>query len=291
MRESGPGLRCNCESPGLFARSPSPQPSPAGRGRNVRRFLAISEDFLGSIIFLRTQGKLDARDDRPNFTDASERVSLSLGERAGVRAGVSRDPGFIDHCGDPNRDRNPVGVEVEDAACSQGSSFLATLGWRPQPRWGCLARREPPKQANCARTFSPLRFLVLLSYLLLPAAYLSARAASVEENAKTHWSFRPLTRPPIPEYRAIPSTSRPHPIDCFIIMKLLDNGVVPKNRYLTPTASRTTLIRRLKFSLLGLPPTPEEVAAFVADPNPDFAAYCDLVDRFLASYGVPEDQP
>src|SRR5262249_6764862 len=49
----------------------------------------------------------------------------------------------------------------------------------------------------------------------------------------------------------------------------------------SPEADRATLIRRLKFDLLGLPPTPEEVAAFVADRDP--LAYEKLVDRYLAS--------
>src|SRR5262249_9712671 len=49
----------------------------------------------------------------------------------------------------------------------------------------------------------------------------------------------------------------------------------------SPEAGRTTLIRRLTFDLLGLPPTPEEIAAFVGDPRPD--AYDALVDRLSAS--------
>jgi hypothetical protein len=70
-------------------------------------------------------------------------------------------------------------------------------------------------------------------------------------------------------------------IDLFIVQKLRESGLRP-----SPPADRRTLIRRLSFDLLGLPPAPGDVAAFLADTRPD--AYERLVDRLLASpdYGV-----
>jgi hypothetical protein len=65
-------------------------------------------------------------------------------------------------------------------------------------------------------------------------------------------------------------------LDDFILAKLSEKGLA-----LSPTADRRTLIRRLSFELLGLPPTPQEVEAFVNDPDP--AAYAKLVDRMLDS--------
>ena len=67
-----------------------------------------------------------------------------------------------------------------------------------------------------------------------------------------------------------------NPIDAFILAKLEEKGLAPSK-----PADRRTLIRRVSFDLIGLPPTPEEVEAFVADPSPD--AYEKLVDRLLAS--------
>ena len=67
-----------------------------------------------------------------------------------------------------------------------------------------------------------------------------------------------------------------NPIDAFVLAKLEEKGLAP-----SPPADRRTLIRRVSFDLIGLPPTPEEVEAFVADPSPD--AYEKLVDRLLAS--------
>jgi hypothetical protein len=85
----------------------------------------------------------------------------------------------------------------------------------------------------------------------------------------THWSLRPLTTP------AVPGTST-HPIDAFVREKLREQGLSP-----SPGATRRTLIRRLTYDLLGLPPTPAEIAAFEADRSP--LAYERLVDRLLAS--------
>lgn len=98
----------------------------------------------------------------------------------------------------------------------------------------------------------------------------------VEQGAEyeTHWSLRPPIKSPPPDNRD-PSWART-PIDRFVLARLDGGGVSPR-----PKADRFTLIRRLSLDLLGLPPSPEEVDAFVTDPNPD--AYERLVDRLLAS--------
>jgi hypothetical protein len=67
-----------------------------------------------------------------------------------------------------------------------------------------------------------------------------------------------------------------NPVDRFVLARLDAEGLKP-----SPEADRTTLIRRLSLDLIGLPPTPEEVDAFIADPAPD--AYEKVVDRLLAS--------
>ncbi|MGE3818365.1 MAG: PSD1 and planctomycete cytochrome C domain-containing protein [Isosphaeraceae bacterium] len=91
---------------------------------------------------------------------------------------------------------------------------------------------------------------------------------------QTWWAFAPLVRP------AIPRVNRPDgvrtPVDAFVLAKLEAEGLTPN-----PEADRRTLIRRLTFDLIGLPPSPGEVAAFLADDRPD--AYERLVDRLLAS--------
>ncbi|HEY0983920.1 DUF1549 domain-containing protein, partial [Schlesneria sp.] len=94
------------------------------------------------------------------------------------------------------------------------------------------------------------------------------------ESARSFWAFQPLSRQTAP---AIDSTTDLHqPIDAFIRSSLASQNLQP-----SPEADKRTLIRRLWFDLLGLPPTPEDVAEFVADDRVD--AYERLVDRLLAS--------
>jgi mono/diheme cytochrome c family protein len=87
------------------------------------------------------------------------------------------------------------------------------------------------------------------------------------------WSLQPIARPSPPALR---SDWVRTPIDAFVLDRLNAESLTPN-----PEADRRALIRRVTFDLTGLPPTPEEVAAFIDDPRPD--AYERLVDRLLAS--------
>src|SRR5262245_49119636 len=89
-----------------------------------------------------------------------------------------------------------------------------------------------------------------------------------------HWAFEPIgaPRPPGPRDRAWPR----NPIDAFVLARLDAEGIAP-----SPQAERATLLRRVSLDLTGLPPTPEDVDAFLADPAPD--AFERRVDRLLAS--------
>ncbi|OWK43093.1 PSD1 and planctomycete cytochrome C domain-containing protein [Fimbriiglobus ruber] len=90
-----------------------------------------------------------------------------------------------------------------------------------------------------------------------------------------HWAFEKVERP------AVPSVANPkfvvrNPIDAFVLAKLDREGLAPNTE-----AAKQTLIRRVTLELTGLPPTPKEVADFLADQSPD--AYEKVVDRLLAS--------
>jgi hypothetical protein len=103
-----------------------------------------------------------------------------------------------------------------------------------------------------------------------------SQAAEIKNPEPTarHWAFQPVRRPPLPVvlHASWPLT----PVDNFVLAELEKNGLTP-----SAPADRRTLIRRATFDLTGLPPTPEDVAAFVADARPD--AYPRLVERLLAS--------
>ena len=91
------------------------------------------------------------------------------------------------------------------------------------------------------------------------------------------WSLKPLVRPDVPlDAKMIGQLSHTSQIDSFVRTKLVEH-----NFSSTPEADRRTLIRRISFDVIGLPPTPDEVDSFVADPDPK--AYEKLVDRLLES--------
>jgi mono/diheme cytochrome c family protein len=116
-------------------------------------------------------------------------------------------------------------------------------------------------------------------------AWIDAGAAWPDELANesaaidaAHWAFHPPVRLALP---AVQDVSWPrNAIDRFVLARLEQEGLAP-----SPEADRRTLVRRLYFDLLGLPPAPEDVATFVADDSS--GAYERLVDRLLAdpAYG------
>lgn len=97
---------------------------------------------------------------------------------------------------------------------------------------------------------------------------------AVKKKTADHWAFQPIKKQPSPNVKNTDWVR--NPIDRFILARLEKEGFEP-----SAEANRTTLIRRLSFDLIGLPPTPKEVDDFVNDTRPD--AYERLVDRLLAS--------
>src|SRR4051794_37195683 len=89
-----------------------------------------------------------------------------------------------------------------------------------------------------------------------------------------HWSFIPPVSPSQP--KVANSAWVKNPIDAFVLARLEKDGLQPR-----PEASKPTLIRRVSLDLTGLPPTPDDVDAFVKDTSP--SAYEKVVDRLLAS--------
>jgi mono/diheme cytochrome c family protein len=98
-----------------------------------------------------------------------------------------------------------------------------------------------------------------------------------QDAADEWWSLKPLVKPAVPKVESPgdPAWVRTA-VDHFVLARLHDKGLSP-----APPAERRTLLRRVMFDLVGLPPTPEETAEFLADDATD--AYERLVDRLLAS--------
>jgi len=96
----------------------------------------------------------------------------------------------------------------------------------------------------------------------------------IDRARREHWAFQPLNTSKSPQVEN--AAWCVNDIDRYILAKLESRGLKP-----SPAADRHTLIRRVSFDLIGLPPSPEDIAAFVDDSSPD--AYARLVDRLLAS--------
>ena len=110
----------------------------------------------------------------------------------------------------------------------------------------------------------------------LPPQQVALLRQWIKEGAKweDHWAFVPPTPQPLP---AVKRADWPRqPLDRFILARLEKESLGP-----SPEADKLALLRRVSFDLTGLPPTPQEQAAFLADPSPD--AYEKQVDRLLAS--------
>ncbi|MHC4878836.1 MAG: PSD1 and planctomycete cytochrome C domain-containing protein [Planctomycetota bacterium] len=91
---------------------------------------------------------------------------------------------------------------------------------------------------------------------------------------RSHWAYRAIQKPQVPNVAGLGEDA--NPIDAFVARRLEENGLL-----FSGEAQRRTLIRRATFDLLGLPPTPEEVDAFVNEESPQ--AYATLIDRLLES--------
>jgi Protein of unknown function (DUF1549)/Planctomycete cytochrome C len=96
----------------------------------------------------------------------------------------------------------------------------------------------------------------------------------VTPEARAYWAYQPVKRPVLPTVSAADRVA--NPIDAFVVSKLEARGLSP-----ALPADRITLVRRLYYDLIGLPPTPEQVDAFINDTSSN--AYERLVDNLLTS--------
>ncbi|MDZ4859506.1 MAG: PSD1 and planctomycete cytochrome C domain-containing protein [Candidatus Hydrogenedentes bacterium] len=125
----------------------------------------------------------------------------------------------------------------------------------------------PPESSNITRLTSA-EIGLLRAWIDAGPSWPNEFAGATNDEAP-HWSLTPLERPEKP-------AADGNAIDAFVHATLSAQGIAP-----SPEADRRTLIRRISYDLVGLPPAPEEVDAFIADTNP--LAYENLVDRLLAS--------
>jgi hypothetical protein len=142
------------------------------------------------------------------------------------------------------------------------------------------ALEMPPSGKLAAEKIDVLRQWLEMGAPYDPAEELHAEEGgkrappAVTEEAKQFWSFRPVVRPPVPSIEQTGWVR--NPIDAFILAPLEAAGLSP-----APQAGKEALLRRAYYDLIGLPPSPEDVRAFLADDSPE--AFAHVVDRLLQS--------
>jgi hypothetical protein len=182
-------------------------------------------------------------------------------------------------CHGPEKQRSGLRLDSRTALLKGGDNGPAVVPGDPDSSPLIKAVRQagslkmPPK-----KKLAPQAVESLAAWVKMGAPWPQTEAAgSADARAaawKRHWAFQPVRNPPVPAVKD-PQWSL-SPIDRFILAKLEVKGLTP-----SPAADRRTLIRRATFDLIGLPPTPQEVGAFVGDRSPD--AWEKVVDRLLAS--------
>ena len=178
-------------------------------------------------------------------------------------------------CHGPEKQKSGYRLDVRSLAIGGGDSGKGAIvphdaGSSPLIHFvsGMDPHMRMPPEGSGAQPLSETEISRLRAWIDAGPSWPDEFANEQEEQA-THWSLAPLSLPAVPG-------SESNPIDSFILAKLEEEGVTP-----SPEADRRTLICRLYYDLIGLPPSPEETEAFVADPDP--AAYDQMVDRLLAS--------
>jgi hypothetical protein len=130
-----------------------------------------------------------------------------------------------------------------------------------------MRRRTAVISFQTRMSFRSIAISLGVALLLCP----QMRARSITDRDRSHWAFQPIKRVEPPAI-----AGQKNPIDQFVMARLQTNGLT-----LAPQARKEQLIRRVTFDLIGLPPTPEEIDAFVQNSSAD--AYEKLIDRLLAS--------
>ena len=186
-------------------------------------------------------------------------------------------------CHGPEKQKGGLRLDAKTAAMKGGASGPAILPGKSADSE--LIRRvsstDPAERMpSKGEPLSPREIALLRAWIdagaMWPEPETPARSEAKRADKASWWSLQPLANVAPPAPTGIPANWSTSPIDRFIFAKLAERGLKPN-----PTADRRSLIRRVTYDLTGLPPSPEEVEAFVKDADPQ--AYEKLVDRLLAS--------
>lgn len=179
------------------------------------------------------------------------------------------------------RDIQPI-LKAQCLSCHTGASAAGGLDLsEPKAMMRSIAKGSPEKSDLYRRIMGldskprmPKGFHPLTDPQIQAVRDWISEGAYLDGGEIKHWAYVTPVKPALPVVKQKAWVR--NPVDAFILAKLEKNGLKP-----SPEADRATLIRRLTLDIIGLPPTPKEVDAFLADKRPD--AYERVVDRLLAS--------
>lgn len=189
-------------------------------------------------------------------------------------------------CHGPDQQESDLRLDSREALLDGGSRGAVVVPGMPEKSLLITVINHADTLAMPPKEKMPLKEIVAITqWVKAGAVWPNSQATTVnkkpqnkgsafsEEQLK-HWAFQPIARPQPPSVRSQDWVKSP--IDQFILAKLEENSLQP-----APRADKRALIRRATFDLTGLPPTYDEVTAFVADDSPD--AFARLIDRLLDS--------
>ncbi len=179
-------------------------------------------------------------------------------------------------CDGQKRQRGGLSLATAADLAAGGDSGLVVVPGKPsESLLLSMVSGDKPKMPKKSTPLRPEQVAAFKEWIAHGATWPKDLTLSErKEPNETWWSLRPLIRPSPPQTRTAGRVRTP--IDAFIFHRLDQRGMKP-----SAEADRRTLIRRLYFDLIGLPPEPADIDTFVRDPEP--GAYERLVDRLLAS--------
>jgi mono/diheme cytochrome c family protein len=185
-------------------------------------------------------------------------------------------------CHGPEKHRSNLRLDSRAAVLAGGDSGPAVVPGKPDDSPMIKAVNYRDLEMPPGKRLSKKEVAALTEWVKIGAPWPASGVTEVQPPGpqglkiaaadRQYWAFQPVARPTPP---AAVRGDCENPIDAFVARKLEEKGL-----HFAPPTSRRELIRRAYFDLIGLPPTPEQVDAFVADPSP--RAYEQLIDRLLA---------
>lgn len=183
-------------------------------------------------------------------------------------------------CHGPEKQKSDFRLDSKASALRGGQTGLAILpgnsAGSPLIHYvaGLVEDMQMPPRSGTNQPLTAAQVALLRGWIDQGADWPESQDKLPEKSKSEWWSFQPVIRPCVPQVS--PGDWVRNEVDHFILETLQREGLTP-----SAAADRRTLIRRVTYDLIGLPPTPEETAAFLGDDSA--GAYERLVDRLLAS--------